>query len=242
MATETAAAVEAFAPDEVILLPLYPQFSTTTTASSLAAWAKAYRGSGRPRAVCCYPVLGGIVSAHAARIEAAWAAAGRPAPVRLIFSAHGLPESVVAAGDPYAEQVRATAEAVAGALKTPLGWTIAYQSRVGPMAWLGPSTLAAIEAAVAEGLGVIVSPIAFVSEHVETLVELDHDYRARAEALGCRAYVRAPALGVEQAFIDGLADAVEHARAQTADIAPGSAFTCAAAWSKCPSQAERGAA
>jgi protoporphyrin/coproporphyrin ferrochelatase len=242
MAAETAAAVEAFAPDEIVLLPLYPQFSTTTTASSLAAWAKAYRGSGRARAVCCYPVLGGVVRAHADRIEAAWAQAGRPAPVRLIFSAHGLPESVVAAGDPYAEQVRATAEAVAHELETPLDWTIAYQSRVGPMAWLRPTTLQAIEAAIAEGLGVIVSPIAFVSEHVETLVELDHDYRTRAEALGCRAYVRAPALGVEQAFIDGLAGAVAGALERTASIAPGSAFTCAAAWSKCPSRAERGAA
>jgi len=237
---ETAAAVAAFAPDEIVLLPLYPQFSTTTSASSLAAWRAAYRGPGRSRAICCYPALDALAAAHAAQVEAAWAAAGRPQPVRLIFSAHGLPESVVAAGDPYAEQVKASAEAVAARLAGGFDWTIAYQSRVGPMRWLGPTTLEAIQAAVAEGLGVIVCPIAFVSEHVETLVELDQDYRKAADAAGCSAYVRAPALGVQTAFIDGLADIVARALENDAAIAPGSTFTCAAGWSKCPSRALRG--
>ncbi|HEX4196903.1 MAG TPA: ferrochelatase [Caulobacteraceae bacterium] len=232
---ETAAAVAAFAPDEIVLLPLYPQFSTTTTASSLAAWKAVYRGPGRARAVCCYPTLEGFVEAHARRLEAAWDAAGRPAPVRLIFSAHGLPESVVEAGDPYASQVAATAEAVAARLPAGLtDWRIAYQSRVGPMKWLGPTTLEEIEAAAKQGVGVVISPIAFVSEHVETLVELDRDYRRRAEAAGIAAYVRAPTLGVEAAFVDGLAGLVAAALGRSDGIAPGSGFTCAAAWSKCP--------
>jgi ferrochelatase len=239
---ETAAAVADFAPDEIVLLPLYPQFSTTTTASSLAAWNAAYCGPGRSRAVCCYPILGGFVEAHARRIEAAWDVAGRPTPVRLIFSAHGLPEQVVEAGDPYASQVAATAEAVAARLPVGLSdWRIAYQSRVGPMQWLGPTTLDEIEAAARDGLGVVISPIAFVSEHVETLVELDHDYRRRAEAAGIGAYVRAPTLGVEAAFIDGLAGLVAAALDRPAGIGPGSGFTCAAAWSKCPYQ-DRGEA
>jgi ferrochelatase len=232
---ETAAAVAAFAPDEIVLLPLYPQFSTTTTASSLDAWNAVYRGPGQARAVCCYPVLDGLVAAHARRIETAWDAAGRPEPVRLIFSANGLPESVVQAGDPYASQVAATAQAVAARLAGALGdWRIAYQSRVGPMKWLSPTTLQEIEVAGREGLGVILSPIAFVSEHVETLVELDHDYRLRAEAAGVSAYVRAPALGVEATFIDGLSGLVAAALQRPGGIGPGSAFTCAAAWSKCP--------
>jgi ferrochelatase len=235
---ETAAAVAAFAPDEIVLLPLYPQFSTTTTASSLKAWQAVYRGPGRSRSVCCYPMLDGLVEAHARRIEAVWDTAGRPQPVRLIFSAHGLPESVVRAGDPYAAQVAATTQAVAARLPTGLSdWRIAYQSRVGPMRWLGPTTLDEIQAAARDGVGVVISPIAFVSEHVETLVELDHDYRVAAAAAGVSAYVRVPTLGVEAGFIEGLAELTVAALARPGGAAPGSGFTCAAAWSKCPLRA-----
>jgi len=238
---ETAAAVAAFAPDDIVLLPLYPQFSTTTTASSLKAWEAVYRGPGRSRSVCCYPMLDGLVEAHARRIEAAWDAAGRPEPVRLIFSAHGLPQSVVQAGDPYAVQVAATAQAVASRLPAGLSdWRIAYQSRVGPMTWLAPTTRDEIEAAASDGVGVVISPIAFVSEHVETLVELDRDYRVVAEAIGISAYIRAPTLGVEAGFIDGLAALTVAALGQRGGVAPGSGFTCAAAWSKCPLRAEGG--
>jgi protoporphyrin/coproporphyrin ferrochelatase len=238
---ETAAAVTTFAPDEIALLPLYPQFSTTTTASSLKAWEAVYRGPGRSRSVCCYPVLDGLVEAHALRIEAAWEAAGRPAPVRLIFSAHGLPENVIQAGDPYATQVAATAQAVAARLPTGLSdWRIAYQSRVGPMQWLAPTTLDEIQTAARDGVGVVISPIAFVSEHVETLVELDHDYRLPAQAAGIKAYVRAPTLGVEAGFIDGLAELAVAALERPEGAAPGSGFTCAAAWSKCPLRAKEG--
>ena len=113
---DAAAAVAAFAPDEIVLLPLYPQYSTTTSGSSLGEWAKVYRGAGRSRAVCCYPTLGGVVEAHVARIEAAWAAAGSPPDLRLLFSAHGLPEKVVDGGDPYAAQVDAMAAAIAARL------------------------------------------------------------------------------------------------------------------------------
>ncbi len=238
---ETAAVVAAFAPDEIVLLPLYPQFSTTTTASSLKAWEAVYRGSGRQRSVCCYPTLDGLVDAHARRIEAAWDAAGRPEPVRLIFSAHGLPESVVQAGDPYVAQVAATAQAVASRLPKGLSdWRIAYQSRVGPMKWLAPTTLDEIEAAASDGVGVVISPIAFVCEHVETLVELDHDYRLRAEAAAIGVYIRAPTLGIEAGFIDGLAELTVAALDRPGGVAAGSGFTCAAAWSKCPLRAEGG--
>ncbi len=238
---ETAAAVAAFAPDEIVLLPLYPQFSTTTTASSLKAWQAVYRGPGRAHSVCCYPTLGALVEAHARRIEAAWEAAGRPQPVRLIFSAHGLPESVVEAGDPYATQVAATAQAVAARLPSELSdCRIAYQSRVGPMQWLAPTTIDEIQAAATDGVGVVISPIAFVSEHVETLVELDHDYRLPAEAAGISAYVRAPTLGVEAGFIEGLAELIVAALERADGVAAGSGYTCPAAWSKCPLRAKEG--
>ena len=223
---ETARAVEVFEPNEVVILPLYPQFSTTTTASSLKAWRSAYAGYGTCRAICCYPVLDGLVDAHAARIEQAWLQAGKPQPVRLLFSAHGLPQKVVDGGDPYQAQIEATATAVAARLPGDWDWEVCYQSRVGPMTWLGPSTPEAIAAAAAEGLGVVVTPIAFVSEHIETLVELDHDYAQLAERLGCPVYVRAPALGAHEAFISALADVVAHAAPGAEGVEPGSAYVC----------------
>jgi ferrochelatase len=240
MSDETARAVAAFAPDEVVLTPLYPQFSTTTTASSLAAWRKAYRGPGRVRAICCYPTLEGLVGAHTRRIEAAWRGAGSPEPVRLLFSAHGLPKVVVERGDPYQAQIEATAAAVAERLGQDWDWRVCYQSRVGPLDWLGPETRAEIEAAGREGLGVVIAPIAFVSEHVETLVELDHDYAVTGAAAGCPSYVRAPTLGVEAAFIEALADAALAALSKDVDCAPASSYACDPGWSKCP-RSQRGA-
>jgi ferrochelatase len=235
LTARTAKAVAAFGPDDVVLTPLYPQFSTTTTGSSLKQWAKHYRGSGRSHGLCCYPTLDGVVEAHAERIRTAWKAAGRPARVRLLFSAHGLPQAVIDRGDPYQSQIEATAAAVAGRLGDILpDWRICYQSRVGPMKWLGPTTVDAISDAAADGLGVIVTPIAFVSEHVETLVELDHDYAARAEAAGCSPYIRVPALGVQSRFIAGLAKMVMGAIGGTEGLTAGSTFRCEGCWPGCP--------
>lgn len=240
---ETAAAVKAYAPDEVVLLPLYPQFSTTTTESSLAAWNKAYTGPGAVRAVCCYPLDDGLIEAHAQRIHAAWDAAGAPPGVRLLFSAHGLPEKIVQAGDPYQAQVEATAKAVAerliGAHGWPsLDWTGCYQSRVGRLKWIGPSTTEAIAEAAAEGKGVVVCPISFVSEHIETLVELDHDYAAFAAEHNAQPYIRVPALGVHARFIEGLAQAVKSAldRGEGGghDVEPASAWRCGRGLGRCP--------
>ncbi len=210
--TTTAAAAEVarFGPDEIVLAPLYPQFSTTTTASSLAAWDKAYVGPGASRAICCWYDNGGLIEAHATRIGQTWEAAGRPK-VRLLFSAHGLPLKIAASGDPYRWQIEATCARVAARLGAGWDWRVCYQSRVGPMKWLGPSTPDAIRAAGAEGLGVLIDPIAFVSEHIETLVELDRDYAAVARAAHAPVYLRAPAVGTLPAFIHGLAGAVEAA-------------------------------
>jgi ferrochelatase len=210
LADETAAQVAAFDPDEIVLVPLYPQYSTTTTVSSLRAWNGAYKGRGASRAVCCWYDNPGLIEAHVELITGTWERAGRP-PVRLLFSAHGLPLSVVSSGDPYQWQVEATCARVAARLGPSWDWQICYQSRVGPMKWLGPSTPEAITRAAAGGLGVLVDPIAFVSEHVETLVELDHDYRRVASAAGAAPYLRVPAAGTSAAFITGLAAAVARA-------------------------------
>jgi len=230
-----AATVKGFEPDEIVLLPLYPQFSTTTTDSSLKAWRKAYRGKGKVHEVCCYPLDEGLIDAHAQRIRAAWNAAGAPANVKLLFSAHGLPEKIVQGGDPYQAQIEATAAAVAAKLGGGWSWTVCYQSRVGRLKWIGPSTLEAIAAAGAEGKGVVVCPISFVSEHIETLVELDHDYAEAARNDGVAPYIRVPALGVHAHFIHGLAQAVRTAVARDAgDITPGSAWRCGREHGRCP--------
>lgn len=220
---ETAKAVKAFGPDEIVLLPLYPQYSATTTASSLKAWRETYSGGGLQKTVCCYPDEAGLVEAHARLIRETWEKAGSPANIRLLFSAHGLPEKVILAGDPYQKQVEATAAAVAAKLPAGLDWTVCYQSRVGPMKWIGPSTDDEIRRAGAEGKGVIVTPIAFVSEHVETLVELDHEYAELAQTVGVAPYIRVPALGVAPEFIGGLSRLV--VQALTGDPTP--ADTCA---------------
>lgn len=234
MSAEAAAQVEAFEPDEIVLLPLYPQFSTTTTGSSLRAWRKAAEEIGLDvptRIVCCYPVAAGFIRAQAELIRASLAEAARAGRPRLLFSAHGLPKKVVARGDPYQEQVEQTAAAVAAALDDPgLDWRVCYQSRVGPLEWIGPATEEEIARAGAEGRPLVVVPIAFVSEHSETLVELDIDYRHRAESGGTPAYVRVPALGTHPLFVRALADMVRAAR-----TGPAGACGTQGQWS-CPSR------
>lgn len=202
--------VAAFDPDEIVLAPLYPQYSTTTTASSLKAWREAYKGRGAVRTLCCWYANEGLVAAHAEVIRRTWNAAGQPR-VRLLFSAHGVPERTIAAGDPYQWQIQATCAAIAERLGEGWDWRICYQSRVGPLKWIGPTTQALIAEAAEEGLGVLIDPVAFVSEHIETLVELDHDYAKLAADAGMETYLRAPAMGVETTFIAGLATAVERA-------------------------------
>ena len=239
-AEQTAKQVAAYAPDEIVLLPLYPQYSTTTSGSSLKDWAKAYRGPGRSREVCCYPTATGLVEAHAAEIRKAWRAAGSPTNVRLLFSAHGLPQKIVDGGDPYQAQIEATAGAIAAQLPELPDWQVCYQSRVGRLEWLKPSTEDAIRAAATEGKGVVVSPTAFVSEHVETLVELDHEYADLAKSLGLAPYIRARTPGVGATFIADLARAVTTALPR-GGVAPYGAWRCPAGLGKCACRGDKAA-
>jgi ferrochelatase len=240
---QTAQEVAAYAPDRIVLLPLYPQFSTTTTQSSLKLWNAVYDGPGQSSTVCCYPRGDGWIAAQAHGVRARLAEA-RGRPVRVLFSAHGIPESLIARkGDPYQEQVEATCAALAAACglsRRGEDWDVCYQSRVGPMKWLGPSTPEALEKAAADGVGAVVAPVAFVSEHIETLVELDIEYAELAHTLGVAPYLRSPAVGVAPAFIDMLARAAMDAlgRDGVAPFGPG----CQARWKACPAQCERRAA
>lgn len=239
MADETASEVAVFRPDRIVLLPLYPQFSTTTTGSSLKAWHRAAAKAGikaPTKAVCCYPMHDGLITAHAALLNRALEDAGDQ-PVRVLFSAHGLPEKIVKAGDPYQWQIEQTAAAVVAKLARPdLDWQVCYQSRVGPLTWIGPSTDDEIKRAGLDGKGAVVVPIAFVSEHSETLVELDIEYAEMAHENDCQPYIRVPALGVEAAFIDGLAQIVRSTLEPDApDLGPDSGLRlCPADWGKCP--------
>ena len=210
--TSTAvASVRAWGPDEVVLLPLYPQYSTTTTASSVKAWEKEaarQRLEVRTRSIRSYPTASGFIAALAGGLGIAMEQAGSGR-VRLLFSAHGLPMKIVRAGDPYPQEVAATAAALAAALGRPgLDWVVCYQSRVGPLAWLGPSVEDELHRAGRDGIAVVVVPISFVSEHSETLVELDRDYRRLAEACGVPAYYRVPTVGTDARFITALVDLV----------------------------------
>ena len=215
MSDAAAQQVAAFAPDRIVLLPLYPQFSTTTVASSLAAWRSAARAVGiaiPTQAVCCYPRAEGLIAAHAALIEPLLTAAAEAGKLRLLFSAHGLPKRVVARGDPYQWQVEETARRIVARLgRDGLDWTVCYQSKVGPLAWLEPATLDELDRAGRDRVPVVLVPIAFVSEHSETLVELDVTYREHAERAGVPAYHRVPALGTHPAFIEALAGLVRRA-------------------------------
>jgi len=234
---ETVRAVMAWAPDRVVLLPLYPQFSTTTSASSVAAWreASARLGLRVPESrVCCYPWDAGFVAAEAALVAGALAARKPDVSYRVLFSAHGLPKYIVAGGDPYAWQVQRSAEAIVAALtEEPVDWRICYQSRVGPMKWLEPATDAEIRRAGAEGCGVIVVPIAFVSEHSETLVELDLEYGKLAKESGVVDYIRVPTVSVGEAFIEGLADLVLKAADSEGPVTCGAGRICPATALRC---------
>lgn len=239
-AAEAAAAAKAWGADEAILLPLYPQFSSTTTASAAEAWAKVWKG--KTRTVCCYPAGAQFAKAHADAIEAAWRAAGSPPRPRVLFSAHGLPQRTIDRGDPYQWQVERTVDAVRPLLPADWDHQVCYQSRVGPLQWIGPDTPAEIERAGKDGVGVIVSPIAFVSEHIETLVELDHEYAELAEECSVPFYIRAPALGAADGFIGQLTALV--ARALTAPYGAESetgSRICPKAFGLCPMPLDKAA-
>ncbi len=201
--------VRRFAPDRIVLLPLYPQFSTTTTGSSVRAWNAATSGFKVPTvSVDSYPTEPGFIRASVELVKEGLAQA--QGAVRVLFSAHGLPEKTIKAGDPYQTQVEQTAATIGEHLGT-LDWSVCYQSRVGPLRWIGPSTEAEIQRAGRDKTGIVLYPLSFVSEHSETLVELDIDYRRLANESGVPSYVRVPTVGTHPLFIHGLANLVKAA-------------------------------
>jgi ferrochelatase len=214
---EAVRAIVEWSPDRIVLLPLYPQFSTTTTGSSLTDWLRAAEAVGitAPQSrVCCYPRLTGFIESLAGLTREVMAKTHPEISYRLLLSAHGLPERIVAKGDPYRWQVEETTAALVERLGA-TDWTVCYQSRVGPLKWIEPSTDAEIRRAGADGKGVVVVPISFVSEHSETLVELDMEYAKLAREAGVRDYLRVPTVGTRAEFISGLAELVRQSLVQS---------------------------
>jgi protoporphyrin/coproporphyrin ferrochelatase len=199
-------------PDEVILLPLYPQFSSTTSGSSLNSWKKEIDKNKLEiptKIICCYPQNEDFILAHVNEIKNIIKKAKNKnrnnKNIRLLFSAHGLPEKIIKKGDPYQYQIEKTVTKVIENLNiNEFLYTICYQSKVGPLKWIGPSTEQEIIKSSKNNEIIVLVPIAFVSEHSETLVELDIEYKEIANNNGCDLYFRAPALGKNKYFIKGL--------------------------------------
>ena len=203
--------VREYNPEEIILLPLYPQFSASTSGSSINEWNELCKNENykvKTKTICCYPTENNFISSHTSLIKKTLKTL-ESNNFKLIFSAHGLPESKIKKGDPYQWHVEKTVKEIMSKLKNKnLDHVISYQSRVGPMKWIGPFTDVEIVKYSKEKKGIVIIPVAFVSEHSETLVELDIEYKKLAEKNGCAFYKRVPALGIEENFIKGLAELV----------------------------------
>lgn len=209
-----------YKPENIILLPLYPQFSTTTSESSLTEFSEKFlqiqknkKTKTKIKIVCCYPTQADFIMSHALLIKQTLAKfySKKISEFRFLFSAHGLPQKVIDAGDPYVFQIEQTSKKTVENLAKLLEISakeidsqICYQSKVGPMKWTGPSLDFEIRKAVLDQKIPVIIPISFVSDHSETLVELDIDYKKLAMDLGAKHYLRVPALNTDGHFIKAL--------------------------------------
>lgn len=201
----------------VLALPLYPQRSLSTTGASLRALRAAARDYPQVQIheVPPYPTLPGLVDLLAARSQnALQTLAPRKLPMAILATAHGVPERYVREGDPYVEQVRQTYDAFCRSLlpqksTPPIEIALGYQSRIGPVRWVGPTVESEVTRLAARGVrGLVVVPLTFVCEHLETRYDLDQVLRRSAREAGIAAYERIQAPGAAAWFVQGLADHV----------------------------------
>lgn len=199
--------------EQLILLPLYPHYSFATTGSSLKEWQRHYRSDGVPvRVVNDFHDHPLYIAAVTERINEALNKLASPETIHLVFSAHGLPMSLVEQGDPYPKQVEATVRLVREAGKWPNSYTLCYQSRVGTQKWLEPSLIDTIAKLAQAGTRrMLVIPISFVTEHIETLHEINIEAREEAENLGVSDFHVTRALDDSPTFVRALADLVTQA-------------------------------
>ena len=196
--------------ERIVLLPMYPQFSSTTTGSSFREFERVYRRSGYPD----IPVLK-VESYHnhplyiEAMVENIRENVNRPEEYFFLFSAHSLPMYVIEEGDPYREQTEETVRLIMEHFPG-IDYALGYQSKVGPVKWLEPMTDKLIEEIAGKGVKkVCVIPVSFVCEHSETLYELDVQYGELARELGIEDYVRVPTLRTHPRFMEALRDIVQ---------------------------------
>ena len=210
-ATETVKKVKKFNPDQIILLPLYPQYSNATSGSSIKEWMKICKKEKlnvETKTICCYPTDKDFILSYANLIKEKINLNKLPE-TTLVFSAHGLPENKIKQGDPYQWQVENTVNYLVRKLSIKnLNYILSYQSRVGPLKWIGPSTETVIKEEANKQKIIIVVPVAFVSEHSETLVELDIEYKKLAVQNGSKDYIRVPAVTANQDFINSLKSSI----------------------------------
>jgi len=196
-------------PNEIILMPLYPQYSAATSGSSIKEWNDICMKSNlkvKTSTICCYPTDENFIEAHKDEIYKKIEGLKN---FKLIFSAHGLPEKNIKKGDPYQWQVEQSVDQIVKSLNIKnLDWILSYQSRVGPLKWIGPSTEDIIVENSKLGKHIVLVPVAFVSEHSETLVELDIEYKELADKNGCKNYSRVPALGTNKKYIKAMSDLI----------------------------------
>ena len=208
-ASKTVKMVKDFNPSEIVLLPLYPQYSAATSGSSILEWkeiAKKNNLNINTSIICCYPEEDKFIKAHTELIRKKIEGINN---FKLIFSAHGLPEKNIKNGDPYQWQVEQSVKKIMeGINDINIDYVLSYQSRVGPLKWIGPSTEGVIVENSKKGKHLVIVPIAFVSEHSETLVELDIEYEKLARKNGCKNYTRIKALGINEYFIESLSDLI----------------------------------
>ncbi len=202
--------------DEVVLLPLYPQYSSTTTGSSLNEWQRLFRGHAPVHQVKSFYRHPAYLDSVIEKIEEALARFPVPQRAEIVFSAHSVPMSIIAKGDPYQRQIEETVRL----LMERGGWSnrhrLCYQSKVGASKWLQPSLHRALHDLSEEKIReVCIVPVAFVSDHVETLGEINHEAREEARHLGITQFEMSAGLNDSPKFISALAQLVLHAMEET---------------------------
>ena len=233
-ASEIIKDVKKFNPDQIILLPLYPQYSNATSGSSISEWldtCKKERLTTETKIICCYPTEKDFILSYSNLIKEK-INLKKLNEITLIFSAHGLPENKIKRGDPYQWQVEQSVNELVKKLSiNNLNYILSYQSRVGPLKWIGPSTEKIIKDEAKKGKIIIVVPVAFVSEHSETLVELDIEYKKLAEENGSKEYIRVPAVTANRDFINSLKSSILQAGSSEKFT---SSIKCLERHKKCP--------
>jgi len=207
---EAVAAQEQADCDEIVLLPLYPQYSSTTTGSSLNEWNRRFRRNGAPvHTVTEFYRNEAYLDALVETIDSTLARFQQPERAEIIFSAHSVPIAVIERGDPYQRQIQETVALVMGRGGWPNRHCLCYQSKVGASRWLQPTLRGTLRQVAEKKIeDVCVVPISFVSDHVETLGEIDHEARELAARLGIRRFEMTPGLNDSPAFIRALAELV----------------------------------